>query len=276
MSQKAKSCPKCNGLMSLRLGEYECPQCRYTEPAARPPAEPAIKPLDYGGVKRARLLGMPPGGAPGGGQQSAAPGSSADNVIPLSSRVEQPGDMLRPSQADQLYTRGSVPPPPFADYREFGPKPKPVNAGLVVQKNMIFGTLALISSAIVLYLLYLIFFRRIETPFSTNPLGVSTLTYLSLLATLVVVLTGVLWYVVFSEAIWAKCTMIGFLMISLLVTVIGGFWAISHFAEMGRLAFAYGSTFSTIAGVGLLVSVCFNCWFIAVMYRDISWLMGNG
>ena len=39
MSDKSRSCPKCQAAMDFRLGEFDCPNCGHSESAAQPKAE---------------------------------------------------------------------------------------------------------------------------------------------------------------------------------------------------------------------------------------------
>jgi len=36
MSEKSRPCPKCDGVMYFRLGEFQCASCDHTEPLDKP------------------------------------------------------------------------------------------------------------------------------------------------------------------------------------------------------------------------------------------------
>lgn len=243
MGEKQQFCQRCGTRMAYRLGEFECPQCGFVlseQVQAKAVAEPA---MDFGGVKRARLL-IPP----------AAPGAKPP-VLPEPRLYNDPTG----------YNTSAYGPGPMASHSLYTAEPLPRDS-LWMEKAIYFW---LQVAGYVLMLLLLIFastlVANMNLPGQDLSPGASVAWFLFGGGVNIVLL----WVVFFGDQMWAKWCCAGCTGIA----VIGG--VIQLFMVIGGSAVIFESSAPSGFEIGfvamyVLVSVAMQAWLLSIVWRDIQ------
>ena len=209
--------------------------------------------MDYGGVRRVKLLTSvpPPPPAPGGR-------SSFD---PLT------GDLEGRSTAYQ----GSLYSPPPAG-------PLPASAGLTIEKHIYFA-LCILGSLFWIGALLMLGQDPTATPTVLgNPHMGEYNMYRGIAQFTIIfgVAVGMFfnWYALYGPAVWAKWTCLGCAGLGLILTVIGLLTGAGMMATFSQMSSLYGPGPMFIQFVTGIVQIAVQLWFISIIYRDIQRLQG--
>jgi hypothetical protein len=251
MVGQTKHCPQCGSTMQFRLGEQECPSCGHVETA--PPAPAVVeqeKPQDWGGIKRAKLLNVPPTTAP--------PPSSVLNRDP-SELYGQGG-----SYGGSLYGAADSPAPAE-------------NSSLQMEKHIYFG---LQVAGSLLTIIALIAAGSMLSALDGMPdrgaLGFAS-GGVFIASTIIGSLIGVLlmWFVLYGTVIWVKWTCLGCVGLSTIFALIGFFMPTADLSIYDQLGSAMGLGFTTFGILVRIFQLAFLGWFISILYRDIMRLQAG-
>jgi len=235
--------------MQYRLGEYECPQCRHSEPAvvAAPKDD---KPTDYGGIKRARLL-LPAGQAGEPAQPASTLATAATHGV-------------------GTYTRGGVPPEGLYGYVEPETlKRKPVNEALTAEKHIYFSVMVIVLLAPALYYMFRIYF------IPDYYLNIPKLVYLAGILLTACVPLGFAWLALYSPFHFVKWAFIGLCSLWMLLVIVSLIIVAGRPGLWQEMAYRTGGLLPTLVVVGVLVQFGWTMWFVSILYRDIQFLEAN-
>jgi len=245
MAEKTKPCPKCGGVLHLRLGELQCELCDYSEPA--PKQEDDARRGSFGAPKHWK----PPVSA-GAEHEPASSVETAATQFML-----EFGHVAGDSAAWYSLTR------PTADV-------------LVKEKNIYYGiTLGLAALLILAVLLADSFLSWLST-ITGNLIFMSKYmrTDIRTVAALILNVIGliILWRVIYGPDIWLKWLSIGFLALGLLGMIIPVFAFL--FTSQGYQEITAGFLPQASAIIVLVIAafIAWYGWLMAILYRDIKQL----
>lgn len=232
--------------MTRRLGEYECPNCRYSEPVVAP-APKEEKPSDYGGIKRARLI-LPP----------SLTGEAQPQAPTISTAA---------THGAETYIRGAVPPEGLHGYVEPEKlKRRPVNEALTAEKHVYFTVLTILLLGPALYYM----FRVYMVPDAY--LQIPKLLYLSGILLAALIPLAIAWLALYTALHFLKWAFIGLCTLFMVLVIIVLLIIAGRPAMWQTMAYTTGGLGPTLAIVGVLVVFAWTMWFISILYRDIRFL----
>ena len=233
MAEKTRGCPACGGMMTVRLGEFQCQQCGSTLPLVQP-EEPASR-SGYGSS----------------GQGSSAYGSSASSSRPSIQppHLNDPGAQHR--NAPEPAPRN--PPPAYATAGVYGGQSESRDGDpLDVEKKIYFGLQCL-------WVLLLTVVFLLSLPWMGAVMLVSG-----------AIGMAILYWTLFGPELWSKWACLSCSGLGLMGTF-GSLFTASSVTSLRMLPQLQGFSDHALQSyniVSALFSLVWSAWFISILLRD--------
>jgi len=263
MAPLSRSCPKCQGTMQYRLGEFECPQCHHREPA--------VSAAEMEAAERATPHG--PGFArpwrPPGQPAAAKPGYRPPSV---------PGEEPKPKS---IYApRAAAPLTVYSDPGVFtGPEGYRYDY-LRLEKHAYFAvaTALIVVSwffwrRLVEYAMLslprsdLVYYYTIPDSYYIYQWSVPSTVLYALVSTAIGL--GVLSYVLYGVHLWIKWLFLAFAGVNVIWVVFATIGALANSRFMAELVFWRGWAGGLLVFAIVTAQLAWIAWFAWILWRDI-------